>query len=206
MERDLCAIAVMTAVISFLGFALENIWLAIRSGYIDNRNMRLPFLYGYGLAVVGFYFIAGTPDTFLHALDFHMTVSSAARHIAYFLLTFVIVSAGEILLGFFTEKYFGFYYWNYETIPLHITRYTSVPTSIGFALVITLFMDKCFVPLYNVIEKLPDVLLEPAAAVLTLLLSADFVQSFHTMHVSRAPNQRWAKYLRLSGNRKQEIR
>ena len=42
---------IMIAIISFLGFLLENAWLAIRKGFIDNRNMFAPFLVGYGLAV-----------------------------------------------------------------------------------------------------------------------------------------------------------
>ena len=43
----------MAALVSLLGFLTENTWMLIRSGFIDNRNMNLPFLLGYGLAVVG---------------------------------------------------------------------------------------------------------------------------------------------------------
>jgi hypothetical protein len=37
-------ILIMIAGVSFLGFCLENIWLLLRKGYVDNRNMSLPFL------------------------------------------------------------------------------------------------------------------------------------------------------------------
>ena len=59
MNYSLGAVFVMTAFISFLGFLLENIWLAARKGYIDNRNMNTPFMLGYGIAVMGFYFVLG---------------------------------------------------------------------------------------------------------------------------------------------------
>ena len=51
--------------VSFFGFVLENIWLAITKGYIDNRNMNLPFLFGYGLVIIGFYTLIGTPENFI---------------------------------------------------------------------------------------------------------------------------------------------
>ena len=39
-------IILMATVVSFLGFVVENVWLAFTKGYIDNRNMALPFLLG----------------------------------------------------------------------------------------------------------------------------------------------------------------
>lgn len=58
---EIMALGLVIAVVSFLGFAVENIWLAITKGYIDNRNMCLPFLLGYGLAVAVIYLLFGTP-------------------------------------------------------------------------------------------------------------------------------------------------
>ena len=69
------------------------------------------------------------------------------------IICFFLVSIGEILLGFFVEKTGHFYYWNYSSIPLHFTKYTSVPTSLGFALIITLFMNYAYVPLLKKIKK-----------------------------------------------------
>ena len=48
---DIYSLGIMVAVISFLGFCLENLWLAATKGFIDNRNMHLPFLMGYGVFV-----------------------------------------------------------------------------------------------------------------------------------------------------------
>lgn len=49
-------------VASFLGFIVENVWVGIRYGYIDNRGMILSGLLGYGLAIIGVFYILGTPN------------------------------------------------------------------------------------------------------------------------------------------------
>ena len=76
----------LVIVVSFLGFCLENIWLLFRNGQIDNRNMNLPFLIGYGAAILIIYFLLGIPQK--------------GKVWLFFLATFLIVSVGEILLGF----------------------------------------------------------------------------------------------------------
>ena len=119
----------MVAVISFLGFCLEDTWLSLTKGYIDNRNMNLPFLLGYGLLVVGIYIIIGIPERIVFLGKPIFPKSKFRRYLLYFMCMMVIVSLGEILLGTFVEKMFGFEYWNYTRIPMHITKYTSVPTS-----------------------------------------------------------------------------
>lgn len=50
MKYTYYQLGIMAAVVSFLGFVVENIWLAMTKGYINNRNMNAPFLQGYGLA------------------------------------------------------------------------------------------------------------------------------------------------------------
>ena len=83
----------MMSLISFLGFLLENIWISVRKGYVDNRNMNLPFLLGYGIAVMFIYFVLGVPDK--------------SNAFLYCVICFIIVSLGEILLGTVVEKICG---------------------------------------------------------------------------------------------------
>lgn len=142
MGYSVGAVLVMSSFISFLGFLTENIWLAARKKYIDNRNMHAPFLFGYGIAVTGFYFIMGTPSNF-RFFSTPSESSAAAQFIAYSIFTFILVSLGEMLLGTVIEKTCGLIWWDYTAIPLHITRYTSIPTSLGFTIIIVTFMD-CF--------------------------------------------------------------
>lgn len=180
MGYSLGAVFVMIAFVSFLGFALENIWLAARKKYIDNRNMHAPFLLGYGIAITGFYFILGTPSD-LRLLGRPSESSPAAQFAAYFIFTFVLVSIGEMLLGTIIEKSCGLVWWDYTSIPLHITKYTSIPTSLGFSTAIVTFMDCFYEPVMNRLMKCsPDKLLA-YGILLMAVMTVDFVLSMYRM-------------------------
>ncbi len=194
----LAQLALMAAVISFLGFLLENAWLLITKGYVDNRNMTFPFLLGYGLLVVAMELLAGRPQTIAVNGQVLYNQSHFMGYLAYFTMAFFAVSIGEILLGTFVEKVFGFEYWNYTRLPLHITKYTSIPTSIGFALIITLFMGYCFVPIMNIISQIPDSTAEKVGFTLMTLMTADFIISFGRMYRLRTFNIRWKKQIRTT--------
>ena len=140
---------IMVIIISFIGFCFEDMWMLFRYSLIDNRNMTLPFLLGYGLFVVAVYHFVGLPDKIFNKYE----LSSPTKYFVYLFIVFLLVSIGEILLGTYVEWRGHFYYWNYANIPMHFTRYTSVPTSTGFALVITLFMTFIFIPLQKLIRK-----------------------------------------------------
>ncbi|MCI5751633.1 MAG: putative ABC transporter permease [Oscillospiraceae bacterium] len=190
---DIYSLALAAGVISFLGFVLENIWLACRKGYMDNRNMTLPFLLGYGMLVDGIYLLIGTPEE-LH-INAAPNASLTTRYIVYFLSAAVIVSVGEIALGTAVEKIFGFEYWNYESLPMHITKYTSIPTSLGFAFIITFFMGKCFTPIMSLVGTLEQHDLRTTAVVLTAAMVSDFVISFAKMYKTRSLNIRWTVHI-----------
>lgn len=183
--------AIMVAVISFLGFVLENTWLLFTKGYIDNRNMTLPFLLGYGLLVVGLALLVGTPQTLTIRGRELYAESPVKAFFAYFAISFILVSVGEILLGMTVERVFGFEYWNYTRIPLHITKYTSIPTSTGFALIITGFMGSCFSPLMSLITKIPESPKETAGFLLMTVMVTDFIVSFAKMYRTHTFNIRW---------------
>ncbi len=185
----------MVAVISFLGFCLEDTWLSLTKGYIDNRNMNLPFLLGYGLLVVGIYIIIGIPERIVFLGKPIFPKSKFRRYLLYFMCMMVIVSLGEILLGTFVEKMFGFEYWNYTRIPMHITKYTSVPTSTGFSLIITFFMDKCFEPIMRLIERISFCDVRRLSVLLMTLMVTDFFVCFRKMYRTRRLNVKYRKYI-----------
>ncbi len=200
MNIKICSLIIMAIFVSFLGFLVENIWLSITKGYIDNRNMILPFLIGYGLFIIGLYLLIGTPDTFLATASTYLLKRPAIRKALYFATVFLIISIGEILLGFFTERYFGFYYWNYECLPMHLTRYTSVPTSCGFTIIITLFMQECFFPILEFIYSINTDIINFIAFLFIIVLFLDFIVSFQKMHKTHKPNLRWKKYVTSKNN------
>lgn len=191
---DVSELIIMTAAVSFFGFWLENIFIAFRHGHMDNRGMHLPFLLGYGLAVLAFYIVLGTPDA-----PRFPAVTHTGGVSGYFLISAAAVSVGELILGFTVEKKFGFSYWDYSSIPMHITKYTSVPTSMGFGAVITLFMHHCFEPLMTLISKFPAALLKPAAGILMCMLIWDFVTSFLYMHKNHCLKTIWTIALKAPG-------
>ena len=178
IDYSISSMLIMTAIISFLGFTLENIWLAARKGYMDNRNMFAPFLLGYGVAVMGFYLLLGTPQkprTYINNLNDRIENNVGIRIAAYFTITFVCVSLGEIILGKIIEKTCHIILWDYTSIPLHITRYTSIPTSIGFTVIITVFMDCFFERIMDVLIRLDPTVSNILGASLMTIMTADFL-------------------------------
>ena len=173
-------------VASFLGFCLENIWLILREGVIDNRNMNFPFLIGYGFAVLFIYMVLGVPQK--------------GRLILFFLGCFIIVSVGEILLGFSVEKFCGIHYWDYTNLPMHFTRYTSLFTSIGFAAIITVFFYQFFTPLMNFIKVRESYSNHVLCAALMAVLVIDFLYSFKYMHANQSFYQCWILHLPVKGS------
>ncbi len=171
------AMCMLMTVVSLIGFLVENTFVAITGGYIDNRNMFLPFLLGYGISIFVIYLIFGTPSSpRLCSID--LSSKNKLLNVAiYFMLAFSIVCIGECILGSFVEMTLGIVWWDYSDIPLNMTKYTSVPTSAAFAAMITLFMGCIFKPLYNVFRKMNKKLLYPLATVFMILLVADFIHS-----------------------------
>lgn len=177
--------------VSFLGFITENVFVYIRFGFIDNRNMVLPFLLGYGLAIFVIYLLFGTP---LATKFFTKELSIKNAFISifyYFIICFIAVSVGELILGHFVEWSCNIKWWNYSNIPLNITRYTSIPTSIAFASFITLFMRYLFSPLLNSFSKIPHKIILILSLTLILLLSLDFIHSAVYMLLNKQTLSLW---------------
>lgn len=188
-------LGIVIAIISLMGYLLENTWLAVTKGYIDNRNMNLPFLFGYGLLVVGMYYLFGTPDEMMF-FRIPLKVPPAVGRVLYFILAAVIVSVCEVALGTAMEKICGIEYWNYTWIPLHITKYTSVPTSVGFSLLITVFMDKYFMNILLKVAEFPEKPSFHIGLVLVLIMLNDMLICYNKMRRNHCLNIKWQKNVR----------
>lgn len=204
MKTTTFSLIIMMTIVSFLGFLVENVWLAITKGYIDNRNMCLPFLLGYGVAIVGLFILLGTPQqsTFFDKLPFLNT--SRRRITFYFMCAFIFVCVAEILLGTFVEKTCQVILWNYSRFALHITKYTSVPTSTGFAFIITFFMDKCFTPILDSISQIDYNTSKSISIVFLGLMIFDFMLNTHRIYKKKSLNTIWRIELKHN-NQKDEI-
>ncbi len=190
------SMCLLITVVSFLGFWVENIFIAIRHGQMNNRNMLLPFLFGYGLAIMAIYFLFGTPmSPKFFGIDIRGK-SKALNILNFFWITFLCVSIGEIVLGTFVENSCGIVWWNYSNIPLHITKYTSVPTSMGFAFLITVFMGFFCEPLLRVFSKMNKKVLYTLAIIFMILLVGDFLLSAGRMFETHELMRIWKINLR----------
>lgn len=188
---EIFSLCMIVAVVSFLGFVVENVWLALTKGFIDNRNMCLPFLLGYGLAIVAIYLLIGTPE---HLAVFGKPIAvenQFLRTLVYFLLVMFCVSVGEIALGTFVEKTCHIVWWDYTRLPMHFTRYTSVPTSMGFAAMITIFMQRFFEPLRNHFIGMEFDKLQDTAIACMVVLVADFLYNAVRVYKNKKMQPLW---------------
>lgn len=191
MIRKLFALMMIVAVISFLGFAVENLWLLVTKGYMDNRGMLFPFLIGYGLAVLLIYCLFGTPRKLCFFEKTIRIKSKLLRLLFYFFIVMLCICVGEILLGKLVEKTCHFCWWDYSKLPLHITQYTSIPTSAGFSVLIVIFMNTIFMPLYEYFLSWEDKLLQNTSVILFMLMLSDYIYNAYFMYKKKGMNIRW---------------
>lgn len=188
---EIFALCLIVTVVSFLGFVVENVWLSMTKGYIDNRNMILPFLLGYGVAIVLIYILFGTPEH-LKFFGFETGIKNTyIRTLIYYFMVILCVSVGEIALGTFVEKTCGIIWWDYTRLPMHITRYTSVPTSMAFSLGITVFMKCFFTPLMQRFMRMDFENLRFWAITFMMLLGVDFLVSAVKFATTREMKSTW---------------
>jgi len=180
MPKTICSILTVVIIAAFVGFCVENIWIFFRYGFVDNRGMHLPFLLGYGLACIVMYLCFGLPDN--PRIFGYIFSNTKYANIIYFCMLFVAIIIGESLLGYTVEFFTSIQWWDYSTIPLHIGRYTSIPTSLGFTCGAYLFFDKLFPHLYKAGEKLYDIDLSKLIVLLAALLVLDNISALKYMH------------------------
>ncbi len=174
----------MMALIAFGGFCFENLFVAVTLGYIDNKNMVLPFLLGYGMAVAAIYLLFGLPTRPL-CFGRELKKRHTALHLlTYFCIVFLVVSAGELAIGTFVEEVCDVTWWDYSGIPLHLTKFVSVPTSTAFSVLMMLLVQFVYHPLYQKAQRLPKKLLYPLSALLLVLMVADCTFSGIRMYLT----------------------
>lgn len=189
--KEFFSILMVAVVVSFIGFCVENIWLAFSKGFMDNRNMYLPFLLGYGLAMIAVYVFFGLPHRPMFLGNEILVKSKYGRYIYYYFCVFMCISVGEIVLGKTVEKICGYQWWNYSWIPLHITQYTSVPTSMGLAAIVFLFMRYCFDPLTGIFMKMNGFKLMCLSVTMMAALTIDMIYNLHYIYKNGKGKVRW---------------
>ncbi len=204
----LCGLLMIAILVSFLGFWVENLFITMTLGFMDNRNMHLPFLVGYGLGMLAVYGMLGTPQTLRF---FHVPIPVANpfwRTLIYYMVTCLLVMVGEIVLGTIVERVCDVIWWEYTTLPLHITKYSSIPTTLAFAALITLFMGKAFMPIYTRFSRgyswgllvfsgigILALMLDFAWTVWEMYKTADFIYVWKIDFSDSFLHELWLKYM-----------
>lgn len=191
MKKRGYVLCMMVAVMAMLGWVVENIFMAITCGCIDNRSMYFPFLLGYGVGIVAIYLVLGTPKQLLLFGKPIQVESRGKRILIYMMEAMVLVCIGEIVIGTVVECVCGFEWWNYSSYPLHITKYTSIPTSFLFAILITVFMNFCFTPLLHFFERWNTTVLKVVAILLMVIMIGDFLYAAYRMYETNWLLIRW---------------
>ena len=185
------ALIMVSVVVAFIGFVVENIWLAFSKGFMDNRNMCLPFLFGYEIAMMLVFFAFGLPHCpkFLGMkLIFNKKYYG---YLYYYFIVMICICLGELIMGTVVEKICGYQWWNYSWIPLHITQYTSIPTSMGFAGIVFVVMRYAFDVLMQFFLGFDKNVLLGMSIILGFILTIDMVYNLILMYKNGTGKVRW---------------
>lgn len=150
-KSDFNYICVLAIVFSALGWIVENTFRVIANGKIDNRFHILPFIPVYGFIAFAVY-ILGSPDD-EKFFGYKLTKNKVLSNIIYILTLAFFVTFGELIVGNTIEYLCGAKLWNYNNIPLHWTRYTSLPTTLGFSVGGYLILKVFYYPILNYLKE-----------------------------------------------------
>ena len=98
-------------------------------------------------------------------------------HVIYFFVICAFIMLGEIAVGTIYEKFAGVILWDYTDIPTHITRYTSLITTVLIGGGVYAIMAFGFRPMMNLVSKMGT----RAAAVVDCTPGAAIVLDFLIM-------------------------
>lgn len=158
-DYDISRLWLAGLVYAHIGYWVENLFRLVSKGVLDSRNQILPFLFCYSIAMWALYFALGTPKK-ARAFNIRLFTKDDKKtqilsQLYYFCVVFLFVFFGEIVVGTLFEKISGIQLWNYSGIPLHVTQYTSVPTTTALSAGVLVLMEYFFTPLMQRIELIP---------------------------------------------------
>ena len=187
---------------AFLGWWVENIFRLVSAGVFDSRHQLLPFLGAYGFGIFVMFFVFGTPSEMRllkkRILPARTKKNHVLRGVIYCALLFSLILFGEMGMGLLFEKAFGVKAWNYTSIPLHITQYTSIPTTAAFTAGIFLLMQFVFPRVVKLIDRIPDRTAFLLALVLGVLIAADWLIMIVSGLVNGSFPEYWSFKIRIT--------
>ncbi|MGN0528025.1 MAG: putative ABC transporter permease [Eubacterium sp.] len=198
-DYDITHLWLAGLVYAHIGYWVENLFRLASKGVLDSRNQILPFLFCYTIAMWALYFALGTPKNarwFTKEMLFgNGEKSKIYSQIYYFCVVFLFVFFGEIVVGTLFEKISGIQLWNYSGIPLHVTQYTSIPTTIALSAGVLVLMEYFFTPLMKAIQKIPYKTVVRLDCILGALIVADWLVMMISINVFKVSPDYWSVQL-----------
>lgn len=157
---------------SIFGYFFETFMFTILDLHNQSGFMFLwwtPF-YGVGVSVINLIY---------KYIKDHFT--GLKKHLILMPTLFIILSLLELLGGVLLELLHGYGLWTYESVPLHIGRYISIPTS-------TLWVVMSYLYLF-LIKKYSDKLVNKIPKWITIISSLIFIADFMLTNVSILVNR-----------------
>ena len=165
---------ILMLVISFLGWLMETLVVSIPVGYYCDRGfLTMPFCTIYGFALLGIYYLFGTPDE--GGRLFGKIRSLWLRYPFYYLGAALLTTSLELGTGLLFEALFHVELWTYAHRPWNFMGYVSLDYSLMWGAVITLIMKFVFPPLKRKVFSLPEKTSKILTVILLSAVSIDFV-------------------------------
>lgn len=179
-----------------IGYWVENLFRLFSKGMLDSRNQIFPFLFCYSIAMWALYFALGTPKKarfFNHRLVKYDSVHGQRLSVlCYFCISFFFIFFGEIVVGSMFENVSGIQLWNYSGIPLHVTQYTSIPTTTALSAGVVVLMEYFFTPLMKNIQKINKNVVLKLDYILGFLIVADWLYMMISINFFKVSPNYWS--------------
>ena len=150
---------------SFIGWVWECCFVSVRKRRWVNRG----FMYGPMLPIYGFGALAVLIST--------IRVRDSIPLI--FLFGMVGATLLEYVTGAVLERLFNVKYWDYSNQKFNLNGYICLTSSLGWGLFSVLLVKFVHVPIEGAVLKIPTIIAEGIAFVLTVAAAVDVTQSFN---------------------------
>ena len=150
---------------SFIGWVWECCFVSVRKRRWVNRG----FMYGPMLPIYGFGALAVLIST--------IRVRDSIPLI--FLFGMVRATLLEYVTGAVMERLFNVKYWDYSNQKFNLNGYICLTSSLGWGLFSVLLVKFVHVPIEGAVLKIPTIIAEGIAFVLTVAAAVDVTQSFN---------------------------
>ena len=142
---------------AFIGWLAENTAKIFLSGYIDSRFHILPFISPYALVVFALHIALGNPDNLAffgkRVFKKESRKNKILSNVISYLAICFFVFFGELVVGNLWEILFGVELWNYSNLPLSVTQYTGVVSTLGFGTGAYLLFKFVYAPALSFVRR-----------------------------------------------------